>query len=263
MLGDGLDQRLAKPGALLDELGRDRLLVVMASELVVVDEGLREDEIHDPAEPLPVPERDLDGVRVGLQPLAHHLDDPPVVGPDPVHLVDEGDAGNAVAVRLAPDGLGLRLHAGHGAEDSHGTVEDAQGALDLDGEVDVPGGIDDVDPVLRPRTLPVGGRRGRGDRDPALLFLLHPVHRRRPVMDLPHAVQAPGVEQDALGRGGLAGVDVRHDPDVPESIERVSPWHRICFLPSCGEANCGRQSQFGWVGVFPRPPVHETNAQQR
>ena len=58
--------------------------------------------------------------------------------------------GHAVLVGLAPDGLGLRLDAGHAVEDGDRAVEDPQRALHLDGEVDVPGGVDDVDGVAVP-----------------------------------------------------------------------------------------------------------------
>jgi hypothetical protein len=33
-------------------------------------------------------------------------------------------------------------------------------------------------------------------------------------VDLSDAVRPAGIKQDALGRSGLAGVDVRHDADV-------------------------------------------------
>ena len=115
-----------------------------------------------------------------------------------------------VLVGLAPDGLRLRLDAGDGVEDGDRAVEHAQGALDLDREVDVAGRVDDVDPV----TVPLTGGRGGGDRDPALLLLLHPVHHRGALVDLTDFVGAARVVEDALGRRRLAGVDVRHDPDV-------------------------------------------------
>jgi hypothetical protein len=38
-------------------------------------------------------------------------------------------------------------------------------------------------------------------------------------------VDAARIEQDALGQGGLAGVDMGHDPDVSVLIERNLPWH--------------------------------------
>ena len=75
------------------------------------------------------------------------------VGADAVHLVDVGDARHAVLVRLAPDRLGLRLDAGDGVEQRDRAVEHAQRALDLDGEVDVAGRVDDVDAVVAPAAV--------------------------------------------------------------------------------------------------------------
>ncbi len=79
------------------------------------------------------------------------------------------------------------------------------------------GGIDNVDTVFRILLIhppPETGRCSRGDGDAALLLLFHPVHGRRAVMDLTDLVRHTGVEQDALGRRGLPGIDVRHDADV-------------------------------------------------
>ena len=78
-----------------------------------------------------------------------------------------------------------------------------------------PGRVDDVDAVLGQRqvhALPEAGRRGRGDRDAALLLLLHPVHGGGAVVHLADLVVDAGVVQDALGRRRLAGVDVREIP---------------------------------------------------
>ena len=120
-------------------------------------------------------------------------------------------------VRLAPDGLGLGLHAALGAHDGHGAVQHAQGALHLHGEVHVARGVDDVDPGLGELVLgalPVAGGGGGGDGDAALLLLGHPVHGGGAVMGLTDLVVHAGVEQDALGGGGLTGVDVGHDTDI-------------------------------------------------
>jgi hypothetical protein len=38
---------------------------------------------------------------------------------------------------------------------------------------------------------------------------------------LTHPVQAARVKQDALGRGGLAGVDVGRDTDVARALQRI------------------------------------------
>jgi hypothetical protein len=37
-------------------------------------------------------------------------------------------------------------------------------------------------------------------------------------MDLTDAVRDPRIEKDALRGGGLAGIDVRHDADIPATI---------------------------------------------
>jgi hypothetical protein len=84
--------------------------------------------------------------------LDDHVDARVEVGARAVELVDEADARHVVAVGLTPDGLGLRLNAGHAVEHRDRAVEHAQRALDLDGEVDVAGGVDDVDLVALPRS---------------------------------------------------------------------------------------------------------------
>ena len=150
------------------------------------------------------------------------LDAAEEVGAGAVHLVDERDARHAVLVHLPPHRLGLRLHAGDGAEQRHGRVEHAQGALHLDGEVHVPRGVEDVDAVLGEallHPLPEAGRGRGGDGDAALLFLLHVVHHGRAVMDLTDLVRNARVEKDALGRGRLSRVDVRRNADVPIALD--------------------------------------------
>jgi hypothetical protein len=81
-----------------------------------------------------------------------------------------------------------------------------------------PGGVDDVDVVVVP--LAMGG--GGGDGDPALALQLHRVHLGAhavlalDVVDHPDAL---GIEQHALGEGGLPRIDVRADPDVTNALQ--------------------------------------------
>ena len=157
-------------------------------------------------------DRELDDQRLGAEALDDRVDREVEVGAELVHLVDEADARHVVLVGLAPDGLGLGLDALLAVEDGDGAVEHAERALHLDREVDVSGGVDDVDLVL----VPEAGHGGRRDRDAALLLLLHPVGRRGAVVGLADLVVDARVEQDALGRRGLAGIDVRHDADVAD-----------------------------------------------
>src|SRR5439155_19941602 len=101
-----------------------------------------------------------------------------------------------------------------------GVVQDPEGTLRLDGEVHVARGVDDVDTVRLAAAGPEGGGGGGGDRDAALLLLLHPVHGGGAVVHLTQLVRPAGVVQDALGRSRFPGIDVGHDADVPNPVER-------------------------------------------
>jgi hypothetical protein len=49
-------------------------------------------------------------------------------------------------------------------------------------------------------------------------------------MHLTDLVGDAGIEQDALGRRRLPGIDVGHDADVAAAIERYGTWHDdVCF----------------------------------
>src|SRR4051812_30812475 len=211
-VGDALEELLAVLRGLVGQLGRDVLDGVVLTELGLAapGEGLHLDQVDDADEVGLGTDRDLEHERVGREALDHHVDAAEEVRTGAVELVDEAHARDAVLLRLPPDLLGLRLDTGDTVVDRDGPVEDAERTLHLDGEVDVPGGVDDVDVEAVPGAL----RRGRRDGDAALLLLLHPVHRGRAVVDLTDLVVDTGVEEDALRRRGLAGVDVRHDPDV-------------------------------------------------
>ena len=135
-----------------------------------------------------------------------------------------------VLVGLAPDGFRLRLDTGIGVEQRNGAVEHAQRALDLDGEVDVAGRVDDVEAAhLAVATLPEGRGRGRRDGDAALLLLLHPVHGGGAVMDFADLVRLARVIEHALGGRRLAGVDMRHDAEVAVVFDLVFAGHGRCL----------------------------------
>ena len=77
------------------------------------------------------------------------------------------------------------------------------------------GGVDDVDLVVVPEA---GGCRG-GNGDTALLFLSHPVHGGRAIVDLTDLVRNTGVKQNALCCRGLSRIDVSHDADVADLFQ--------------------------------------------
>ena len=229
VLRDGLDQLLAPLGGLTRQVGRDLLdrVVLALDGLAAPGQRPHLQQVDDTDEAALGADRDLQHQRGGAEPLDHHVDAAEEVRTGAVELVDEAHPRHVVLLRLPPDLLGLRLDTGDTVEHRDSTVEDAERALHLDGEVDVPGGVDDVDLV----TLPRRRRGGGGDGDPPLLLLVHPVHDGAAVVDLADLVRDAGVEQDALGRGGLARVDMRHDPDVADLFQGVGG-HGGFFLVS-------------------------------
>ena len=122
------------------------------------------------------------------------------------------------------------------------------------GEVDVAGGVDDVDRVA----VPADAGGGRGDRDALFLLEFHVVHGRAAVaaLDVAHLVDAAAVAEDALGEGRLARVDVGADADVAVLGEVQE--HGFADVRRAVEgATAGRPETGGVAGDAPesrRPP---------
>jgi hypothetical protein len=131
------------------------------------------------------------------------------------------------------------LHPGNTTEHRHRTVQHPHGAFHFGGEINVPGGIDDINAVgdagvgLEEAILflrPIAGRGGRGDRDSPLPLLFHPIRDGIAVIHVAHPVDEPRVVKNALSGGRLPGIDVRGDPDVTGIPQRIRPVRRIhCF----------------------------------
>jgi len=249
----GLDEVVAQLLHLVLESLGDRTLDELGAEgLVVVHDLDPADDVDDAGEQLAAPQRDVDRVRVGAQPVPDHPQAAVEVGPHPVHLVDEHDARDAVAVRLAPHGLSLGLHPADGIQHRHGAVEHPERPLDFHREVDVARRVDDVDAVLDPVPGPETGRRGGRNGDAALLFLLHPVHGGGALVHLTDLVGHAGVIQDALGGRRLPGIDVGHDADIPIILERSGPCHGLLI----SRARRGRRCAYRGSHTCPIPPAN-------
>ncbi len=184
------------------------------------EDGLHGDEVHNALECLLSADGYLDGAGIGTEnvlELAHYFEE---VRTGAVHLVHVADTGHVVFVGLAPHSLALGLNASDCTESSHSAVEHTQGAFHFDGEVDVSGGVDQVDFEFLVVVLPESGGGGGGDCDTALLLLFHPVHGSGTVVHLADFVCQAGVEEDTLGSGGFAGIDVSHDADIAGILEK-------------------------------------------
>ncbi len=225
-----LDHVLARLLGLVGQArGNFAVLELHALGLHVPVDRLHLEQVDDAFEMVLGADRQLHRHRVRTQARLELTDDLVEVRAGAVHLVDERNARHTILVGLTPDGLGLRLHAADSAQHEHRAVEHAQRTLDFDREVDVPWRIDDVEAVLRERqihALPETRGRGGRDRDPALLFLLHPVHRRSTLVHFANLVIDSGVEKDAFRGRSLPCIDVSHDAEVTIAVD----WSDACHL---------------------------------
>ena len=212
--GHRVEQFLALGLGLVAQVGGDFLDADVVALLAVEVDGLHGDQVDHALQVAFQADGHLDHDRVQVQLVAQLLGDALRVGTGAVALVDEGDPRHLVPGHLPVDSDGLRLDPADRAEDEHRAVEHPQGPLHLDGEVDVPGGVDDVDVIVFPGT--VGG--GRLDGDAALPLQFHVVHGRADTVLAAHLVDGVnplGEEQDAFRQRGFARIDVGADADVP------------------------------------------------
>ena len=230
VLSNSLNEDVAVLLGLLAHILRDRLGAHVVAHIVVVDLSVHIDQVNDTAEGILLTDRQLDGHAVGVQTIVQHLDAAEEVSTHGIHLVDVHHAGDFVLISLTPDGLRLRLDTALSSQNGHRTVQNAQGTLDLNGEVNVARGVDDVDAVtillecngilLSLRVAPVASGSCGGDGDTTLLLLNHPVHGSAAVVNLADLVVDAGVVQNTLGSGRLASIDVGHNADISRHLKR-------------------------------------------
>jgi hypothetical protein len=206
-------------------------------------DGFLIDNVDDAFEIILRPDGQENGVGVGAEFFAHVLEGVLEIRARAVHLIDKGDAGHAVFGGLAPDGFGLGLHARHAAEDGDGAVEHAHGTLDFGGEIDVARGVDDIDAMsgageelLQPVFLflgPEAGDGGRGDGDAAFALLLHPIGHGIAVIHVANAVDQACIKKNALGRGGLAGINMRGNANIARPLHGKLAFGRVDLFLFC------------------------------
>ena len=247
LIGNGLKQLFAVFCGQIGHVLGDLLLADVLAQLIIEDVCLHFEQVDDALKGGLGADGKLDGNGVAFEPIVHHFENVEEIRTHDVHLIHIDHPRHVVFIGLSPDGFGLRLNAALGAENGHRAVEHAQGALDLDGEIDVTRGIDDVDPAVAPEA---GGSGGR-DRDAALLLLLHPVHNGVALVGLAQLIGTARVEQDALRGRGLTGVDMRHNTDISCVLKTILSRHcgtPLFLLPT--EMGEGLVGFCHLVGVF-------------
>ena len=113
-------------------------------------------------------------------------------------------------------GQGLGFDALGGVDDQDGTFAGGQGAGDLIVEVDVTGGVDQVELIGLAVVGGVGQVDGPGfDGDAAFALDVHVIQQL-----LFHLAggDGAGLLQDAVGQGGFAVVDVGNDAEIADMI---------------------------------------------
>ena len=214
-LGTCLQHLVTPLLSLGNQVGRYILYgILCAHRLVVPKNGFHFNQINYTLERLLCSDRNLDWARLCTKHFLDLANNVKEVRTRTVHLVDVADTRYAVLVSLTPYGFRLRLYATYCAERSHSTVKDTKRTLYLDREVHVPRSVNQVDLVFVASIVPVSSGSCRRDRYTTLLLLLHPVHGGSTIVHLADLVGQTRVEQDALRRSCLTGIDVSHNADI-------------------------------------------------
>ena len=133
------------------------------------------------------------------------------VAPGAVQLVDEGEDGNRAHAAHLKQLDGLLLHALGVVDEHHGAVRGHEGAVGVLGKVLMARSIQYVDA----EAVEIELHRGRGNRDAALFFNLHPVRssvaRGLARLDRTGLPDGSAVEQQFFRQRGLARVRVGDD----------------------------------------------------
>ncbi len=206
---DALYQRLADAMLEVGHLRRDR---AGAGPPLLVGDGAVAQEVGHPPEGALLSDGELEGGDARSEELLQLGEGALVVGPLPVELVDEDQAGKVAGLGEAPGCLRLHLDSFDGRDHHDGEVGDREGSLDLVDEVGVTGAVDEVDPDAG---VVEGGESERDGDAVLLLFRLEVAHRRA-VLHPTGAIDAAGAVQEGLGQGCLAGAAVADERDVAD-----------------------------------------------
>ena len=131
------------------QLGRNvDVLKLYTVAFLIPDDRFHLNQVNHTLEIVFSTNRDNDRHRMGFQTQLELVVDLEEVSASTVHLVDERQTRYAVLVGLTPYSFGLRLNTTHRAVNHASAVKHAHGTLNFNSEVNVAGGINDVDTVF-------------------------------------------------------------------------------------------------------------------
>jgi hypothetical protein len=139
-----------------------------------------------------------------------------------VDLVDKDQGGDLQPLQRPHQHASLCLHPLHRGDNQHGTVEHAEHPFHLGDEIWVPGRVDQVDGDV----IDDEGHHRRLDRDAALPFQRQRIGLGTARVDTADLADDTDGEEQPLGQACLAGVNMRHDPQVQRSHQASSPLDR-------------------------------------
>ncbi len=172
ILGCRFQDLLAIDSGLFTQIFRYFNLIAARAQIIFINVGAACDQIYNATKIAFAADGQLQRQRPGVQSFLQLPDHAKKIGTNNIHLVHVGDPGNMVTVGLSPNRFRLRFHPALCAENSDHSIEDAHGTFHFDGKVHVSWRVNNVNPAI----FPHAGRCRRSDRDPAFLFLGHPIH---------------------------------------------------------------------------------------
>ena len=181
--------------------------------------GLHAHQINDALEGCAATNWNLNGDCVCAQARLQAAEGEVKVSAEFVHLVDQAQTRNAVAISLAPHGFTLRFNAFLAVKNSDRAVKHAQRSFHFNCEIHVARRVDQIHLVFNALIFPWASGRGTLNGDAALLFFLKAVHGGGAFMHFTHAMDLAGVEKNALRHGGLASVNVGANSDVSNLVQ--------------------------------------------
>ena len=174
--------------------------------------GLLADQIHHPFETGFPADGQQDGHGLDLQHFPDFLERLVKIGPFPVHLIDEDQAGQIVPVGRVPDLFGAHLDAVHRVHHHHGGVGHMEGGPGIRQEIVIPGGVGQINRVLFPLIMV----KGAGDGDLTFNFLRLVIQDGTAVVDFSQPGGGPRPKEEGLGQRGLAAAPMADQDQVAD-----------------------------------------------